>query len=980
MTLFTLSAPPDEMLVLRGVYGGDRVALSLLVAMVAGYIAMRVLSGASAKGGLIYRGGVLAGGIVLGLGVWAMHFIGMLAFEVCTPISYSVVGTALSMVPALLASIYTLHQIGRIGDSKRKAVAPALVLGAGIGLMHYGGMLSIVSSAAVRFDPILLTLSVLVAAGLSFVALLAKEALSRRLVHRQRQFGDLLSGVLFGGAISAMHYVGMLATTFYATPDNTTPEADTPSGLTWMILVGVSICIALALVAYAFARLKLMQEELKGAQLIIDSTNDVILSKDMNGVITSWNAGAARIFGYSREEMIGRNVLTLFPPEAHAQEQALMAQIRQGQTVPTFEAERVKKDGTRVTLSITISPLRDEIGTVIGATKIAQDVTQLQFMERLQMERDKAEAVAQAKTMFLANMSHELRTPLNAVIGFTDVLLDKDRPAQEREYLEIIKRSGTQLLQLVSDILDSAKLDRGAVTLEQRRFYFQQVAEDVRRTHMLQAEKKGIVLDIQLDPQLNRQAHLGDDFRIRQILHNLLSNAIKFTSVGRVGVSLEVGDRPGTVRVVVEDTGIGMPASFLQTIFEPFTQADGSTSRRYGGTGLGLTIAKSLVDLMGGNIEVQSAEGVGTTFTVTLPLALAEASEAADAVLGPTGRFDRRLKVLAVDDVDLNLSLLSLLFGQAHTLVMCGSGEQALQAAAETPFDIVLMDIQMPGMDGIEATRRLREQERAQGRSPVPVVAVTASVLDHDRAQAFAVGMNDFVMKPVSRERLFAILSKWVGVDAGPASAVASDAEELPCCLIDDAVVGTAWGGQRDRWLAAVHDVVGVLDQVVFTVDIGRANQQTLDALTALASDARKVGAFGVAMAAEACLAEWSTDARQSPSLAGLLVLTSAARECIEFAQANHLTEVGVPGVGGFLHMPVWLRERARVHVAQWREGFFINTDRELLAALRPYIGHQQHAIAIEALENFDTDELIAVVVGLPDPEVSKGDHVPQPL
>jgi len=976
MTLFTLTPPPADMLVLHGVYGGDRVALSLLVAVVAGYIAMRVLTGASAKGGLIYRGGVLAGGMVLGLGVWAMHFIGMLAFEVCTPIGYSLAGTALSMVPALLASTYTLHRIGRMGSDWRKAVVPALVLGSGIGAMHYGGMLSIVSNAAVRFDPLLLALSVLVAAGLSLVALLAKEALNRRFPLGQRQWGDLLSGVLFGGAISAMHYVGMLATTFYATPGNTTTQPGTPAELTWMILVGVSICIALALVAYAFARLKLMQEELKGAQLIIDSANDAILSKDMNGVITSWNAGAARIFGHSREEMIGRNVLTLFPPESHAEEQALMAQIRQGQTVPTFEAERVKKDGTRVTLSITLSPLRDELGTIIGATKIAQDVTQLQFMERLQKERDKAEAVAQAKTMFLANMSHELRTPLNAVIGFTDVLLDKAWPAQEREYLEIIKKSGTHLLQLVSDILDSAKLDRGAVVLEQRRFYFQQVADDVRRTHMLQAEKQGIGLDIQLAPSLTRQAHLGDDFRIRQILNNLLSNAVKFTSVGQVRVSIGAGDQPGAVRVVVEDTGIGMPASFLQTIFEPFTQADGSTSRRFGGTGLGVTIAKSLVDLMGGTIAVQSTEGVGTTFTVTLPLALAEAGDGTHAMPAPVGQLDRRLKVLAVDDVDLNLSLLSLLLGQAHALVMCSSAEEALQAAALTPFDIVLMDIQMPGMDGMEATRRLREQERAQGRSPVPVVAVTASVLDHDRAQAFAAGMNDFVMKPVSRERLFAILSKWVGADAGAAQTGGWDDAELPRYLIDDAVVGTAWGGRRELWLAAVQDVMGTLDQVVFTADIGRANQQTLGALTGLARDARKVGADAVAAATEACVAEWGADTRQSPSLAGLLALTSAARECIEFALANHLMEAGTPVVADFRHMPVWLRERMRAHVAQWRKGFFNNSDRELLAALRPYTDHQQHLLAIEALENFDADELVVSVAALLDPPVSNAGDV----
>jgi len=276
----------------------------------------------------------------------------------------------------------------------------------------------------------------------------------------------------------------------------------------------------------------------------------------------------------------------------------------------------------------------------------------------------------------------------------------------------------------------------------------------------------------------------------------------------------------------------------------------------------------------------------------------------------------------------------------------------------------------------MEATRRLREQERAQGRSPVPVVAVTASVLDHDRAQAFAAGMNDFVMKPVSRERLFAILSKWVGADVGAAQTGGWDDAELPRYLIDDAVVGTAWGGRRELWLAAVQDVMGTLDQVVFTADIGRASQQTLGALAGLASDARKVGAHAVAAATEACVAEWGADTRQSPSLAGLLALTSAARECIEFALANHLMEAGTPGVADFRHMPVWLRERMRAHVAQWRKGFFNNSDRELLAALRPYTDHQQHLLAIEALENFDADELVVSVAALLDPPASNAGDV----
>jgi CheY-like chemotaxis protein len=283
----------------------------------------------------------------------------------------------------------------------------------------------------------------------------------------------------------------------------------------------------------------------------------------------------------------------------------------------------------------------------------------------------------------------------------------------------------------------------------------------------------------------------------------------------------------------------------------------------------------------------------------------------------------------------------------------------------------------------MEATRRLREQERAQGRPPVPVVAVTASVLDHDRAQAFAAGMNDFVMKPVSRERLFAILSKWVGADAGTAQAGGWDDAELPRYLIDDGVVGTAWGGRRELWLAAVQDVMATLDQVVFTADIGRASQQTLGALAGLVSDARNVGAHAVAAAAEACVAEWGADTRQPPSLAGLLALTSAARECIEFALANHLMDAGTanaPGAADFRHMPVWLRERMRVHVVQWRKGFFNNSDRELLAALRPYTDHQQHLLALEALENFDADELVVSVAGVLDPPASNAGDVSQPL
>ena len=366
---------------------------------------------------------------------------------------------------------------------------------------------------------------------------------------------------------------------------------------------------------------KLRRAEFEG---IASALNRVVamIELDLDGYVIGANDNYLRMMGYTRDEVLGlhhQNFCTERELKAPGYA-AGWAQLRQGQPV-LGEFLRVAKGGRRVWILGSYNPIFDTQGKVFKIVKFATDLSERHAMEEaLRQAKERAEVAAAARSSFLANMSHEIRTPMNAIIGFSEVLLDSPLNATQRQQLSTVRQSGLSLLRLLNDILDSAKLDKGAVHLEQADLSLRQLCAEVCETVRLQAAQKGLALQLHY-PATEPEFFHADALRIQQILLNLLSNAIKFTEVGHV--QLRVAYASGVLHLSVVDTGIGMTAEQLQRIFDPFAQADASTTRRFGGTGLGTTIARQLAELMGGSIAVQSAPGAGSAFTVQLPLTLA---------------------------------------------------------------------------------------------------------------------------------------------------------------------------------------------------------------------------------------------------------------------------------------------------------------------------------------------------------------------
>jgi signal transduction histidine kinase/FixJ family two-component response regulator len=381
------------------------------------------------------------------------------------------------------------------------------------------------------------------------------------------------------------------------------------------------------------------------------------------------------------------------------------------------------------------------------------------FIDLVNLRAD-AEAANTAKSEFLAATSHEIRTPLNGILGMTQVLLREDLSPEHREKIALIAESGRSLLSVLNAILDISKIEAGSVELDLHPFDLERTVGAAMATFGALASQKDVALRLDLDPEA-RGVWLGDGTKLRQILTNLLSNAVKFTEAGTI--TLSVAKIVGGLAFAVSDTGIGIPLEKLPLIFEKFTQADASTTRRYGGTGLGLAICQRLVELMGGRLTAASEDGEGSTFSFALPLehtsqALPEAVEAA-----PTVSAERTVRILAAEDNPTNqLILKAMLQALDLDLTLVGDGRAAVEALFRGNFDLVLMDVQMPIMDGAAATAEIRRIERAIGRRPIPIIALTANALVSQVASYLAAGFDDHVAKPIQLDELVSAIDRAV--------------------------------------------------------------------------------------------------------------------------------------------------------------------------------------------------------------------------
>lgn len=511
---------------------------------------------------------------------------------------------------------------------------------------------------------------------------------------------------------------------------------------------------------------------------------------DLQGHVLAINDNALDLFGYQRADVIGQHHRLFCDPLYAGSDdyRQFWAALGNGQ-FSAGEYRRIARGGREVWIQATYNPILDTDGKPFKVVKLATDLTPRRLMEQeTRAARDRAEAAAAARSSFLANMSHEIRTPMNAIIGFTELLIGTPLADDQRRHLQTVQQASRSLLGLLNDILDTAKLDRGAIELEDLDFSLRELCEQVCATQRLAAENKGLALQLEYPVQL-LEFYRGDALRLQQVLTNLLGNAVKFTAQGRV--CLHVQGEPGAIRLIVEDTGIGIAADRLEKIFEPFAQADASMSRRFGGTGLGTTISRQLVELMGGRLRVESSLGEGSRFIVELPL------RAGQRLVQQTHQVLPQLaslNILAADDVPQNLELLQLnLQRLGHQVTCVADGQAAVEAFTHGIFDLILMDVQMPLVDGLEASRRIRALEATQQRAPIPIIALTASVLDQDRQAALDAGMNGFASKPLDLPALLAEMARLLGVAQGQGAVENSAAAKAG--LFDWQRGASLWGG-----------------------------------------------------------------------------------------------------------------------------------------------------------------------------------------
>ena len=753
--------------VIAGSYSARLVAFSVCISVMASYAALdlagRVTSARERARVMWLCGGATA----MGIGIWSMHYVGMLAFRLPIPVQYDWPTVLLSLFAAILASGIALFVASRKHMGYLLIIVGGVFMGGAIAGMHYIGMAAMRLPAMCHYSAGIVIVSVVLAIVISFVALWL--TFQFRGEKRSGGWRKALSAVVMGAAIPGMHYTGMAAASF--TP-STLMDGDVLHALsisslgtaviivvTFMIL-GLTVLTSLIdrrFSAQAFA----LESSEKRARQILETSFDAFVEMDAGGRILAWNAQAESAFQWEQVEVIGMDFSeAIIPPnyrEAYEQEIRQLLASGQGTALNRrFETIASSKDGREMPVEITISAMRHDQSHHFAA--FVRDLSERKrFEHELREVKEAAESANRAKSDFLANMSHEIRTPMNGIIGMTDLALETELSQEQREFLGMVKGSADSLLSLLNDILDFSKIEAGKLDFETIDFLLRDTLDDTIKVLGLRGQEKGLELACRILPEVPDGLQ-GDPTRLRQIIVNLVGNAIKFTAAGEVIVQVEVQEETeaeATLHFSVRDTGVGIPKEKQQTIFEAFTQADSSMTRQYGGTGLGLAISSRLVNLMGGRIWVESETGRGSTFHFTARFQMQKLSSRKYEPVGVEKL--RELSVLIVDDNSTNRRILQeIVLGWQMKPTLSESGPEALTvleraATKGTPFALILLDAQMPGMDGFNVAKRIKQDAQLGGST---VIMLTSAGLRGDAARCRELGIKAYLTKPIKRSDL----------------------------------------------------------------------------------------------------------------------------------------------------------------------------------------------------------------------------------
>jgi two-component system sensor histidine kinase/response regulator len=761
-------------IVMVGTYDYRIVALSVVIAVLASYAALDLAGRVTSARGLIRAIWLSGGATAMGIGIWSMHYVGMLAFHLPVPILYDWPTVLISLLAAIFASSIALFVVSREKMRLSFAIVGSVFMGGAIAGMHYIGMAAMRLPAMCRFSLGIVMISIVLAIVISLVAVWL--TFHFREEKRSGGWRKALSAVVMGAAVPVMHYTGMAAASF-------TPSASIEGNLShalnisWLGTMGIivvtfmvlGLTVLTSLVDRHFSANKhateALSQERELLRTLIDNVPDRIYVKDAASRWVVANRALAELVGAKNpEELLGKTDFDYFPKELAtsflSNEQTI---IQSGSPIFNFEERTVDGKGNAMWVSTSKVPLRDKHGKIIGIMGIGRDVT------ALKVAVEAAEAANRAKSQFLANMSHEIRTPMNGIMGMTELVLDTHLDAEQRNYLNVVKLSADSLLSLINDILDYSKIEAGKLEIDAIDFNLGISIGETMKTLSLRAHQKGLELAFEISPDIP-DALIGDPGRLRQIIVNLIGNAIKFTDRGEVVLRVETNSRLEDsieLHFTVADTGIGIPAGKLSAIFDAFEQADGSMTRKYGGTGLGLAISSRLVELMGGRIWVDSEPDKGSLFHFTVHFAPQKL--AARTVVPRDPQTLRDMRVLIVDDNATNRQILLKMLENWHmNPIAVDSGADAIVALKNGKdlgrfYPLILLDAQMPEMDGFTLADAIKRNPDWRAAA---VMMLSSAGQRGDAMRCRELGVAAYLTKPIQQSELLDAIVTALGTRA----------------------------------------------------------------------------------------------------------------------------------------------------------------------------------------------------------------------